>query len=262
MAWLNRDNYQLYYEVIGEGKPLVFLHGIGGNLEQVKNIYHKADDVQLIVMNLQGHANSSADVSDLSFARQAEDVIALADELQLDKFDIAGISMGAAIALKLAIGYPERIDRMILVRNAWINEPMNAPILRLYDLVYEYIRKPDLAGFQATEEYQLIEKECRHTAEVLSSLFSDPASLAYPEKFDQIPHDRPYEDDEQLRKLRLPTLILANQQDPVHLFGYGEKIHELIKDSILVEITSKDIDSARHVRQLNEAISAFLKGEL
>ena len=93
MPFLNRGTYQLYYEVIGRGKPLVFLHGLGGSVEQIKNIYYSIPNIQLIVMDQQGHGRSTANMKNLSFAQMAKDVIALADALGLDTFYLAWISM-------------------------------------------------------------------------------------------------------------------------------------------------------------------------
>ena len=95
----------LEYEVTGQGSPLVFLHGLGGSIQQIHGVYTLVPGVKLICLNQQGHGNSGADWESFGFDRLGEDVIALLDHLHLNKAAFAGISMGAAVCLNIALLY-------------------------------------------------------------------------------------------------------------------------------------------------------------
>ena len=70
---------RLEYRTEGEGKPLVFLHGLGGGIGQILSVYQPIDGVKLITLNQQGHGDSGADWDSFGFDRLAEDVIGLLD---------------------------------------------------------------------------------------------------------------------------------------------------------------------------------------
>ena len=111
---------RLEYEVSGQGRPLVFLHGLGGNagvqnngfpgnsgsIRQIQGVCQPIAGVRLICPNQQGHGGSGADWERFGFDRLAEDVIGLLDHLKLEKAAFAGISMGAAVCLNLAVRFP------------------------------------------------------------------------------------------------------------------------------------------------------------
>jgi pimeloyl-ACP methyl ester carboxylesterase len=75
-------------------------------------------------MNARGHAPSNdIDPAKATFDTFADDVIALADQLELARFVVGGISLGAATALNLAIRYPRRVTALVLCRPAWLDRP-------------------------------------------------------------------------------------------------------------------------------------------
>ena len=109
------NGQRLYYDVHGEGKPLVLLHGgvnpdcFGGNLPAL------ARDRQVIAVHLQGHGRTPDTDRPLRSESLADDVAALIEHLKLGKADVMGYSMGAAVALQTAIRHPDVVDRLVLV---------------------------------------------------------------------------------------------------------------------------------------------------
>jgi pimeloyl-ACP methyl ester carboxylesterase len=78
----------------------------------------------VISLNARGHAPSSdIDPAAATFDTFADDVIALADQLELARFVVGGISLGAGTALNLAIRYPGRVIALALCRPAWLDRP-------------------------------------------------------------------------------------------------------------------------------------------
>lgn len=108
------NGIDLYYEVYGAGDPLVLLHGGLGNGTYWRNqIPVFAQRYRVIVVDSRGHGRSSFDDQPISYALMASDVLALMDQLGIQKADIVGWSDGGIIGLELAIRHPERLNRVV-----------------------------------------------------------------------------------------------------------------------------------------------------
>ena len=79
MEHFNIEGRDLEYEITGEGKPLVFLHGMGGSVEQIYSVYEAVPGISLIAVNQQGHGNSDACWETYDFEHLAADVRASSD---------------------------------------------------------------------------------------------------------------------------------------------------------------------------------------
>jgi len=106
----------MYYEIHGNGKPLVLIHGGGSTIETSfgKVIPHLAKSRQVIAMELQAHGRTSDRNADTSFEQDADDVAALLKNLKIDKADFFGFSNGGTTTLQIAIRHPQLVDKMIL----------------------------------------------------------------------------------------------------------------------------------------------------
>ncbi|WP_293267658.1 alpha/beta fold hydrolase [Neptunomonas sp.] len=106
---------KLHHQQHGTGTPLVILHGLFGTLEnwgsQIKAL---SEHFQVIAVDVRNHGRSPhSDTMD--YTAMVEDVIQLLNELGLDSVDLMGHSMGGKIAMQLALSYPERIQKLIVV---------------------------------------------------------------------------------------------------------------------------------------------------
>lgn len=105
----------MYYEIYGEGKPLVLLHGGGSTIQttfgRVLPLFSK--DRQLICVELQAHGRTGDRSSDLSFEQDADDVAALLKNLNIQKADFFGFSNGGTTVVQLAIRHPEICKRIV-----------------------------------------------------------------------------------------------------------------------------------------------------
>jgi pimeloyl-ACP methyl ester carboxylesterase len=104
----------IYYEVYGEGEPLILLHGGLANGTYYRNqISVFAEQYQVIVMDSRGHGRSSFDDQPITYALMASDVLGLMDHLEIEKADIVGWSDGGIIGLEIALTHPERLNRVV-----------------------------------------------------------------------------------------------------------------------------------------------------
>lgn len=110
------NGVELYYEIHGEGDPLILLHGgLGGVAEFAQLIHVFAESRQVIAVELQGHGHTADVDRPLSFETMADDIAALIEYLDFEKADVLGFSLGGGVALQTAIRHPEVVDRLILV---------------------------------------------------------------------------------------------------------------------------------------------------
>ncbi|WP_114791983.1 alpha/beta hydrolase [Niabella yanshanensis] len=111
----NVNGINMYYEIYGEGRPLVLIHGGGSTIQTSfgRIIPLLAFNQQVIAVELQAHGRTSDRNSELSFEQDADDVAALCKNLGITKADIFGFSNGANTALQIAVRHPQLCNKII-----------------------------------------------------------------------------------------------------------------------------------------------------
>jgi len=251
----------------GDRLPFVFQHGLGADISQPMSFFGEDHPFRLISMDCRGHGKTVplGDPQFLKFNSLTDDLTNLLDYLNLPKVVIGGISMGAGVALNFAVRHPERTRGLILSRVSWLTEPL-PPNLTLFPKIAGLIR--DHGAHQAKELFA-------STVEYQTALQSSPANAAswmlqfLRERADEtfeilesIPNDVPTPDIASWRKIDLPTLILANGNDPQHPFEYGQVLAREIPGARFAEITAKAISGQKHVEDVRREILRFFGGDL
>ncbi len=127
------NGIKVYYEVYGEGTPLVLLHGafytIGLNWAQL--IPELSKTRKVIAIELQGHGHTPLSDRKLSFPTLASDVEGVMDYLKIDSADVAGYSMGGSVAYQFAIQSPKRLRKLVIISSTykstgWLPQVSNA----------------------------------------------------------------------------------------------------------------------------------------
>jgi pimeloyl-ACP methyl ester carboxylesterase len=127
-GYADTNGIQLYYEIHGEGDPLVLIHGGLTTIGEMEAwLPPLAATRQVIAVEMQGHGRTADTDRPLSFPTLADDIVALLDHLAIPRADVAGHSFGGAVALRVAIQSPERVRRLVIVssphaRSAWYPE--------------------------------------------------------------------------------------------------------------------------------------------
>lgn len=257
-SFVNRG-VRLEYSVSGQGIPLLFLHGMGGSTKQIESVYDPIPGVMLITMNQQGHGGSGADWDGYNFDRLADDAKALLDRLEIEKAVLAGISMGAAVSLNMAVRYPERAEKLVLIRNAWADCPMSNEVIRAYADLGRCLKCGGEEAFRQTDGWEIVKEPSAYTRNAFLTPFRDESCLKNPEKYGILPRQKAVSSAEEIKGIRCPVMILANRNDLCHPFALGEYIHELLPTSVFREIPDKDTDPKRHRVLLNESLQTFVK---
>ncbi len=105
----------LYYELHGEGEPLVLLHGGGSTIQSTYKVMLPllAERHRIVAVELQAHGRTADIDRPLSFESDADDVAALLDMLQIGSAHVMGFSNGGTTAPQLAIRHPQKVRRLV-----------------------------------------------------------------------------------------------------------------------------------------------------
>ena len=110
------NNFEMYYETVGEGEPLLLLHGWSGTGHDYDPFVQEfSRHYRLILPDLRGHGGSTNPSKTFTMGQSASDVLALLDHLGLDQVRAIGASMGGITLFHVATRQPARIERMIVV---------------------------------------------------------------------------------------------------------------------------------------------------
>src|SRR6187551_577115 len=115
-GYVSVNGLNMYYEIYGNGKPLVLLHGGGSTIYTSfgRIIPELSKHRKIIGVELQTHGHTNDRDSDLSFEQDADDVAALLKNLNIAKADFLGFSNGGNTTMQIAIRHPELVDKIIV----------------------------------------------------------------------------------------------------------------------------------------------------
>jgi pimeloyl-ACP methyl ester carboxylesterase len=113
--YIDVNGVKLYYEIYGEGEPLLMIHGNGGSFSCFENqVKEFSKHFKVVLVDCRGRGNSSYQKGiELTFDLQVEDITLFLDQLNIKKTNILGWSDGGIIGLLLAIKHPEKVDKLV-----------------------------------------------------------------------------------------------------------------------------------------------------
>ncbi|MDA2804082.1 alpha/beta fold hydrolase [Nocardiopsis suaedae] len=199
---ITANGVDMYYEVHGQGEPLVLLHGalvgIGSCFGAL--LPELARDRRVIAVEMQAHGRTPDVDRPLRVEHLAEDVAALVEGLGLGEADVLGYSLGGAVAFQLALTRPELVRRLVLVSVSFRAEGMYPEVAAgIGELTPQ-----DLEGTPFHEEYVAVAP--------------DPggwAGLVERVKEMDAPGNAPEWTPEQVSSLAAPTLLVVGDSDIV-----------------------------------------------
>jgi pimeloyl-ACP methyl ester carboxylesterase len=246
----------------GSGAPVFFQHGLCGSAAQTSEVFPLDRRFQLNTLECRGHGGSeSGPYADLSIATFAKDVAGYIQKPSV----VGGISMGAAIALHLAVHRPELVKALILARPAWCVE--HAPAnMRPNDMVGKVltIHPPDIARnmFLETQLAQHLSHVAPDNLASLLSFFAREPVTTTAALLQSISNDGPGVTEAQVRAITVPTLIIATEQDYIHPVTHAKTLHHMIPQSKLKLITPKGVDKLRYIDEFQSTLLTFLEDTL
>lgn len=259
---LLRDDAALRVSDTSDRLPIVFQHGLGGGEAQVAQALPADAGFRRITLECRGHGASELGSSrPFSLSMFADDVLAAADQAGLDRLVAGGISMGAAIAMRLACRHPDRVAGLLLVRPAWIfdSAPGNLqPIAEVADLILSHGPDKAMAIFARSETAARLQREAPDNLTSLFGYFDRPNAAAFAQVLADIAADGPGISKSDAAALGIPTLVVGNAMDAVHPLAAAHTLAAAIPGATFAEISPKALDSVRHFAELQAEITSFL----
>jgi pimeloyl-ACP methyl ester carboxylesterase len=248
----------------GAGGLLVVLqHGLCGDALQTAEVFPDDPRFRRVTMECRGHGASEAgDPVTFSIATFTSDLTALIESRGLAPLVVGGISMGAAIALRLAVQRPEFVRGLVLARPAWVVSaaPANMrPNVEVGQLLSAYGSDEARRLFLAGETARLLAEDAPDNLASLTAFFSRTPRAVTVALLQAIASDGPGVCEVEARRIAAPTLIIGTKQDVIHPFAHAEALASLIPHSRLVEITPKSKDRPQYVQDFRAALAGFLR---
>ncbi|MER9680390.1 alpha/beta fold hydrolase [Mesorhizobium sp. M0184] len=109
------------YSEAGGGEAVLLCHGIPLSMTTWQDLFFLlAEDHRVIAVDMPGYGRSSKGPGDYSLARIAGDMVELCSALNISRMHVVGSSFGAAVAITIALGYPSRVNRLVLINSVGI----------------------------------------------------------------------------------------------------------------------------------------------
>ena len=187
------NGIRLFYAEIGQGSPVLVLHGGLANSDYLGNqVRVLAGHHRVVVVDSRGHGRSTRNDQPFGYNLMTDDVVALLDRLNIQKADIVGWSDGAIIGLDMAMRHPNRVGRIFAFG-------ANTQTSGLKD---GFDKNPVFADYmeRARQEY--------------ARLSSTPDQYdAFQEQIGKMWENQPNWTDAQLRTIRSPVLVVDGDHD-------------------------------------------------
>ena len=242
--------------------PFIFQHGMGGDADQPLGYVGDTPPTRVISLNARGHGPSTdIEPESANFDRFADDVIALADDLDLPEFVVGGISLGAGTALNLTLRYPDRVAGLVLCRPAWLDRPQaelnRAAYAEIADLLDAH---PTDAAQRYPESaiYQSVRRTSPAAAASLLGQLTRPRAAENSLILRAFPGSSPTNSAETWRHVAVPTLVIGHHDDPFHAYDIAQAHADAIPGAQLCTVPSKDADQAGFTADIRTALHQFL----
>lgn len=195
----------MYYEMLGQGEPLVLISGMGMEISML--VEHPDPDVlkkyQTLVIDNRGVGRTDKPAEPYTIETMAEDIVGVMDALKIKKAHIVGISMGSRIALTIAANHPDRVKGLVLC----VAGTRLSPGLKFMTFLLTHV-----PGYSKT---------LNKTAKFIFDQKYPPT----PESFlRQIEANAKFDGRGMLARVKAPTLIVNGTRDQLAPVKYGKEL--------------------------------------
>jgi pimeloyl-ACP methyl ester carboxylesterase len=211
----------IHYEKIGEGRPILFVHGWGGSIKSLRPLATLvAKDRQAILIDLPGFGHSQAPDPDWGVKEYSKLLIDFIQSQQFPQFDFFGHSFGGGLGIFIASQYPKYINHLILCNSALQRTGKTSKKAQLAKKLLEnQLLPPKLTFFLRKLSYRIF--------------FPNSDLIRHPHLESNFRKIMTEDLTNYLNKITAKTLILWGGNDKDTPVSYAHVIHEKIKDSSL-----------------------------
>jgi len=261
MSEIKVNEISYYYELHGEGRPLIFTAGYGANHTAWRYVYPAfIDRYQVLIFDNPGSGRTRDQGGTLTTESMADGVAGLIDILGLKRPHIVGHSMGGAIAQKLAIKYPDKVDHLVIVNSCsrWNGRTLMA-MQGLLDAIrcgasldcQLEVSMPWLFGYKA-----LADKD--RTASLRDMILDNPTPPSLKELERQYQALVEFDSSGSLDKIKAPTLVVISDDDILALPSESERLANSIPGARIIRLPGGHVSEFEQPDLLAQSIRDFL----
>jgi pimeloyl-ACP methyl ester carboxylesterase len=242
--WVLVDGQPVNTVELGEGPALVFVHGLSGSWQNwLEQLPVFAADHRVLALDLPGFGHSPMPRDEISITGYARLLRGLLEQRGIDAAALVGNSMGGFIGAELAIDYPQRVSRLVLVSAAGLsthNEPRATratPLLRRGERILAastawFASRSDTVARRQRLRDAALRVVVRHPGRIPAALASEQIRGAgKPGFIDALQAVLSYDVRERLPEIGCPTLIVWGEEDMLISVHDADAFAELIPDS-------------------------------
>jgi pimeloyl-ACP methyl ester carboxylesterase len=201
MAHAPVRDLEMYFEVHGEGRPLLLLHGAYMTIDLMGPLLPGlAKSRQVIAIEAQGHGRTADIERPITYEGMADDADALLGHLGIEQADVFGFSMGGGTALQLAIRHPQRVRRLVVASAGYRADSMHDVALEMFPSI-----SPEMfAGSPIEDAYKRLAPNPDDFPALVAKLKElDTTDFAWP--------------DDDIRGITARTMIVLGDSDGIRL---------------------------------------------
>ena len=224
----------LYYEIHGEGEPVIFGNGVFSNtLGWVNQLPIFSKHYQAILYDMRGQGQSDKPEGSYSFEMHANDQKALLDELGIDKVHHVGISYGGELGLVFALKYPDMLRSLVVCSSVSFVGPLLYNMCQLWRSAC-VLEDPEIF-YYATVPLNFGETFIRENTAILEQAKKRYVGLEYPALVRLLDAFLVLNITDQLPKITVPTCVIVGERDILKPADpYSKLIHNNIPNSEMV----------------------------
>jgi pimeloyl-ACP methyl ester carboxylesterase len=256
LPFCEANGIKIYYEIHGEGEPVIFGNGVFSNtLGWVNQHPVFSKEYQVILYDMRGQGQSEKPDSPYSFDIHVEDQKALLDELDIAQVHHVGISYGAELGLVFALKYPEMLKSLVASSAVSFIGPLLREMCELWR--YACVREDSELFYHATVPLNFGETFIREQSAILEQAKSRYAQLEYPALVRLLDSFLGLNITDRLSEIKIPTYVIAAANDILKpAYPYSKVIHDSLPNSEMTII--KDSGHAVTFEQPDEFNSIVL----
>lgn len=246
--YVNVNDIKLYYEVYGEGDPVLLIHGGGGSIQNFElQIPELSKHFKVIAVDSRAQGRTSDSDQEITYSLMASDMAAFINNLNLGSVDVLGWSDGGNIGLELAYAHPEMVKKLITCGADYNHENY----LAIDDSVNMDINDPTILKTKSFLEKYFTNAE---------KLSPQPDKLpTIKKKLEKLWTNYPNFTPEQLSTIKTPTLVIAGDHDLININLTITLFNSLPNSQLYIVPGASHLVLIEQPKQLNSIILEFLK---
>ena len=262
-SMLMLNDIELYYEVHGDGPPLLLVAGLASDVSSWQTVLPAlSEHFRVIVVDNRGIGRSVPEDAPVSVDLMADDCAALIDHLGYGPVHVLGHSMGGFTALSLAARYPDRVKKLVLAATGEKSSSRNT--LLFSDLADLYEREEDPAGFFRTVFYWIFSPAFFEDEGTVKGAVEFALSYPFPQApvsfRNQVNAIAAFDGRNLAVSVSAPALVLSAAEDLLFASSAGRELAEKLPRGkyLSVEGAAHSIH-AEKPKEFAEAVVSFLK---